>query len=127
MHLWNTSLYVSDQHLGDADICCGIYQGKILSPLLFVLPLMPVSSLLNQSGNGFQVSATLSKFSHLFYLDDLKLYVKNRNELESLLHTVRIFSSSIDMEFGLNKCATVSIECGKFVSGEDIVMKWFQL
>ena len=60
---------------------------KILSPLLFVLPLMPVSSLLNPSGNRFQVTATLSKFSRLFYLDDLKLYAKNQNELESLLHT----------------------------------------
>ena len=26
------------------------------------------------------------------------------------------------MEFGLNKCATVSIERGKFVSGEDITL-----
>ena len=97
------------------DICRGIYQGDSLSPLLFVLALMPVSSLLNQSGKGFQVTASLPKSSHLLYLDDLKLYVVNRNELESLLHTVRIFSSSIGMEFGLNKCATVFIECGKFV------------
>jgi len=97
MHLWKTSLYVSDQHLGDVDICRGIYQGDSLSPLLSVLGLMPVSSLLNQSGKGFQVTASLPKLSHLLYLDDLKLYAKNRNELESLLHTVRIFSSSIGM------------------------------
>ena len=40
MQLWCTSLscslYVSDQYLGDVDICCGIYQGDSLSPLLFV-------------------------------------------------------------------------------------------
>ena len=113
------SLYVSDQYLRDVDICRGMYQRD---RLLFMLALMPVSSLLNQSGKGFQVTATLPKLSHLLYLDDLELYAKNRNELESLLHTVRIFSSSIGMEFGLNKCATVSIERGKFVSGEDITL-----
>ena len=56
------------------------------------------------------------------YLDDLKLYADSRTELKSLVNTVRIISSSIGMEFGLNRCTTVSIEHGKFVSGEDIAL-----
>ena len=113
---------MSDQYLGDVDIHRGIYQGDSLSSLLFVLALMPVSTLLNQSGKGFQIATSLLKLSHLLYLDDLKLYGKSRTELESLVHTVKIFSSSIGMEFGLNKCVTVSIEHGKFVSGEGIAL-----
>ena len=92
-----------------------------MSPLLFVLALMPVSTLLNRSEKGFQIATSLPKLSHLLYLDDLKLYAKSRTELESLVHTVRIFISSIGLEFGLNKCATVSIERGKFVSCEGIL------
>ena len=82
MQLWCTSLYVSDQYLGDVDIRHGIYQGDSLSPLLFVLALMPVSTLLNETGKGFQIATSLPKLSHLLYLDDLKLYAKSRTELE---------------------------------------------
>ena len=32
------------------------------------------------------------------------MYAKNRNELESLMNTVRIFIGDIAMQFGLNKC-----------------------
>ena len=67
---------------GDVNICRGIYQGDSLSPLLFVLALMPISTLLNQSGKGFQIVTSLPKLSHLLYLDDLKLYAKSQAELE---------------------------------------------
>ena len=46
-------------------------------------------------------------------MDDLKLYGKSSNELKSLLNTVRIFSTNISMEFGLEKCATLTIHKGK--------------
>ena len=55
----------------------------------------------------FQVS---SKISHLLYMDDCKLYGKSLNELESLLNTVRIFVTDFSMEFGLEKCATLTIQ-----------------
>ena len=42
-------------------------------------------------------------------MDDLKLYGKSSNELESLLNTVGIFRTDISMEFGLEKCATLTI------------------
>ena len=39
------------------------------------------------------------------YMYDIKLFVKNERELETHLHTVRIYSHDIRMEFGIEKCA----------------------
>ena len=41
--------------------------------------------------------------------DDLKLYGKTECELQSLVHTVRIISKDISMEFGMDKCSTMCI------------------
>ena len=38
---------------------------------------------------------------------------KNENELETLIHTVRISSQNIGMEFGIEKCAMLVIKSGK--------------
>ena len=46
-------------------------------------------------------------------MDDLKTYAKNRNELESMMNTVRIFSGDIGMQFGLDKCAILLMKRGK--------------
>ena len=37
------------------------------------------------------------------YMDDIKLFAKNKKELESLIHTVRIYRQKIEMEFGIEK------------------------
>jgi hypothetical protein len=64
-----------------------------------------------------------SKINHLLYMDDLKVYVKNNMELESLMNTVRIFSSDIGMEFGLQKCAILVMKRGKIEEGTgDMIM-----
>ena len=55
-------------------------------------------------------------------MDDLKLYGKSSNELESLLNTVRIFSTDISMEFGLEKCATLTIHKGKATHTEGLTL-----
>ena len=34
------------------------------------------------------------------YMDDIKLFAKNKKELETLIHEVRIYSQDIRMEFG---------------------------
>ena len=39
------------------------------------------------------------------YMDDIKLFAKNEKELETLIHTVRIYSQDIRMKFDIEKCA----------------------
>ena len=38
-------------------------------------------------------------------MDDLKIYAKEEAGLDTLIQTVRVFSSDIGMEFGIEKCA----------------------
>ena len=47
------------------------------------------------------------------YMDDIKLFSKNEKELKSLIHTVRIYSQGIGMEFGMEKCAQLVMKSGK--------------
>ena len=46
-------------------------------------------------------------------MDDIKLFVKNEKELETLIHTVRIYSQDTGMEFGIEKCAMLVMKSGK--------------
>ena len=50
------------------------------------------------------------------------MFAKSRVELESLLKVVKLFSSSICMNFGLNKCATTSVMRGKLVESSDMAL-----
>ena len=47
------------------------------------------------------------------YMDDIKLFAKNEKELETLIHTVRIYSQDIGMEFSIEKCALLVMKSGK--------------
>ena len=42
--------------------------------------------------------------THLFYMDDIKLYSVSRKKLDQLLEVVEIYSNDIRMTFGLDKC-----------------------
>ena len=46
-------------------------------------------------------------------MDDIKVFVKNEKELETLIHEVRIYSQDIGMEFGIEKCAMLVMKSGK--------------
>jgi len=81
---------------------------------------MPLSIVLRNINKGYVVHKDLQKVNHLLYLDDIKLYAKSRPELESLLHSVEIFSTDICMAFGFEKCKTLSMARGKFIDGLDI-------
>ena len=47
------------------------------------------------------------------YMDDSKLLAKNEKELETLIHTVRIYIQEIGMEFGIEKCAMLVMKSSK--------------
>ena len=106
----------------------GIFQGDSLSPLLFCMALNPLSTELNRTGCGHRMStgngrtAKRQLISHLLYMDDLKLYGRNPDQLDGLLHTVRTFSDDIRMKFGLDKCAIAHFVNGK-LSGHNTGVK----
>ena len=47
------------------------------------------------------------------YMDDIKLFAKNEIELETLIHTVKIYNQDIGMEFGIEKCTMLVMKNGK--------------
>ena len=97
----------------------GIFQGDSLSPLIFCMVLNPLSKELNRTGYGYRMTtghgetANRQLISHLLYMDDLKLYGRNSDQLDGLLHTVRTFSDDIQMKFGLDKCAVAHFVNGR--------------
>ena len=54
------------------------------------------------------------------FMDDIKLFGRGIKEIDALVHTVRIVSGDIRMEFGIEKCALVSIQRGKVTRTEGI-------
>ena len=46
-------------------------------------------------------------------MDDIKLFAKKEKEQKTLIHTVRIYSQDIGMEFDLEKFAMLVIKSGK--------------
>ena len=95
-----------------------IFQGDSLIPLLFYLTLTPLSSLLNENTYGYQSPG--HKITHLFYMDDLKMYAKNDNQQTGLLCTVKKFRNDFKMKFGLEKCDKASFKGGKMVETSDL-------
>ena len=61
---------------------------------------------MNGVGGGF-------KLNNLLFMDDLKLFGKSDDKIDSLVQTVFTFSEDIGMEFGLKKCVVVILKKGK--------------
>ena len=55
-------------------------------------------------------------------MDDLKLFAKNEDQIDSLVNTVKKFSEDIKMEFGLPKCGVLIMKRKKVVKSEGISM-----
>ena len=48
------------------------------------------------------------------YMDDIKLFVKNEKELETLKQAAKIQSQDIEMEFGKEKCTMLIMKSRKW-------------
>ena len=46
-------------------------------------------------------------------MDDLKLFSKSEQQIDTLVRTVHVFSSDVGMEFGLKKCEIITMKRGK--------------
>ena len=54
------------------------------------------------------------------YLDDIKIFAKNKKELETLIQTIRMYTQDIGMEFGTEKCTMLIIKKEKRETMEGI-------
>ena len=101
MKTWRVELTAGGRTLAEAKIQRGIFQEDALSPLLFIIAMMPFDHILRKCTTGYKLSISQEKVNHLMYMDDIKLFAKKEKEQETLIHTVRIYSQDIGMEFGI--------------------------
>ena len=61
-----------------------------------------MSALLDNSDYGyrFKIGTTIN---HLLYMDEIKLYAKNEQDIDSMIHLTRVFSYDINITFGVAK------------------------
>ncbi|KAK4879905.1 hypothetical protein RN001_008051 [Aquatica leii] len=82
--------------------------------------LNPLSNLLNYTKYGYNITGTHPhKITHLLYMDDLKLLVATKQQLNQLLKITETFSKDINMTFGIDKCKINSIVKGRQTKQED--------
>ena len=122
MKNWKTQLtltHESDTLISDhINSKRGIFKGDSLSPLLFCISLIPLSSELNSSGYGYKIGTEW--ITHLFYIDDLKLYAKYDSKLEGRFRIVNRLNDDIGMESGLRKCAKATFKRGKLKKSDHV-------
>ena len=78
MPQWRVELTSGGERLADVQIKRGIFQGDSLSPILFLLALIHLSTILNKAKEGYSLAKDRAKLNHLLFMDDLKLYEKTR-------------------------------------------------
>ena len=119
---WRVELTCANEHLGEVKIRRGIFQGDVLSPLLFVITLIPFTCVLKTTKHGYEFAKKREKINHLLYMDDLKLYAKNEKEFDSLTQTVRVFSKNIGMDFGIEKRSMLLMKRGKKTKSDGLML-----
>ena len=115
MEKWKVMLCSGNSELGEVEIKRGIFQGDSLSPLVFVLALVPLSLILRKAKAAIEFSESKEKINHLLFMDDLKLYSRSEKGLDLLVQTVCVFSEDIGIEFGIEKYDVLVMEKGKIV------------
>ena len=84
MKSWRVELTYGSETPGEVPIKRGISQGDVLSPLLFVIALIPLTYILRTANPGYEFR-TGENIDHLLFMDILKLYSKSEKALDSLI------------------------------------------
>ena len=113
-------MFSGKNKLGEVNIRRDICQGDSLSPLLFVVALIPVTIILRALNQGYSLGKGKERLNHLLFMDDLQLYGSNDNEFDSLVKVVKIACGDVGMLFGFDKYVVLKRERGKQVHCEGI-------
>ena len=101
MQQWRLSLTANGEDLGEVNVKKEYFQGDGLSPLLFVLSVMPLPLILKKVNACYKCGKKEYKLNHLLFMDDLKLHAKSEDKTNTLVRTVYLFSTNIGMESGI--------------------------
>lgn len=98
-----TQLTACGKDLGKVAIRRRISWRDSLSPLLFVISMLPLSCIciLRDFGAGYQLGKEEGNVNHLMLINDLKLYGRNEKQINPFVQTVRVFSSDVSADSGI--------------------------
>ena len=74
-------LTAGGRSLAETKIERGIFQGDALSPLLFIVAMMPLNHRLRKYTARYKLSRSQKKINYLMLMDDVKLFAKNEKEI----------------------------------------------
>ena len=77
MKTWRVELTAGGRSITETKIQSGIFQRDALSPLLFIIAMMPLNHILRKCAAGNKLSRSEEKINHLIYMDDIELFAKN--------------------------------------------------
>ena len=78
--------------------------------------MTPLSMILRKVTAGYESKGKSAKINHLLFMDDLKLFGKTQDQIDSLIKAIQLFSSDIGMVFGIDKCGALIMKRGKDAS-----------
>ena len=82
--------------------------------------MVSLSLILRKVSASYKWGKKECKLNHSLFMDDLKLFSKSEEQMDTLVRTVYVFSTDIGMEFGTKKCGILSMKRGKVVRCEGI-------
>ena len=85
MKHWKLTLTANGENLGDVKVKRGFFQDDCLSPLLFVLCMIPLSLVLRKAKAYYEWGKKQCRINHLLFMDDLKLFGKTQDQIDSLV------------------------------------------
>ena len=78
MEKWKVILCSGNSELGEVEIKWDIFQGDSLSPLVFVLTLIPLSLILRGLKAAYEFPESKEKINRLLFMEDLNCIVEVR-------------------------------------------------
>ncbi len=108
MRNWKTRIGAKEVHFRR-----GIFQGDSLAPLIFVICLIPISRALKQEGLGYSLGRGKTSVSHLWFMDDCKLYAQDNKQQQKQVQRLEEEARKAGMTFGLPKCASQIMKRGR--------------
>ena len=75
--------------------------------------MVPLSSILRKVKFHYEFGDKETRINYLPFMEDLKLFRKSNNQIDSLVNTLHTFSEDIGMKFGIKKCGILVLKRGK--------------
>ena len=100
MKQWNTELMSGEQRLGNVRIRRGIFQGDSLSPLLFVLAMIPLTLMLRKTKIFYQLKMEVRRSTICYLWTISSCLQKMRNKMYRGRKWLQVFG---DLGGGWNK------------------------